>query len=231
MNIKKHLTCAAASMMLFVIITGCSNSSSNSEQLASKSLSAEEIMELRKDYPLSSGSPENVDIRDLTFKEVLDNTDSVIIAEVVQQMPNFSVDLITEPGTPEGNLAEKQKEAGMEPYKPEFVSFQIKVEEIITGEEVPDTVNLIYNADFQGIEPDLKPGMKIVAAIKKGVGEQQAGSYSFTRYGTYYVVDGNYVLSAFEGQSEEMVNFSRQTNGKSLENLISEIKELKENAQ
>lgn len=193
------------------------------------SLSTEKINELRKEYPLSIGSPQNVDLQDLTFKQVLDYTDSVIVAEVIQQMPDFSVDLITEPGTPEGNLAEKLEASGEQPYRPEFTSFQVKVNEVVTGEEVGDTINLIYNSDFKGVEPDLKPGMKIVAAVKKGVGKEQEGSYSFTRYGTYYVVEDDYVLSAFEGQTEEMKAFSRETNGYKLDHLIAEIKALKGN--
>ncbi|MEK5468209.1 hypothetical protein MKY64_24675 [Paenibacillus sp. FSL R7-0210] len=159
----------------------------------------------------------------------MDHTDTFIVAEVIQQLPDFSVDLITEPGTPEGNLAEKLKDSGLEPYKPMFTSFQVNVDQVVTGEEVEGTFNLIYDSEFKGIEPELKPGMKIVAAIKKGVGEEQKGSYSFTRYGTYYVVDGDYVLSAFEGESEEMKAFSRDTNGYKLNHLIAEIKELKEN--
>ncbi|WP_019913813.1 hypothetical protein [Paenibacillus sp. HW567] len=229
MNIKKLITSTIASIMVFGFIMGCSDRSSESDKFAAASLSPEKIKELRKEYPLSTGSPKNVDLRDLTFKEVLDYTDSVIIAEVVQQMPDFSVDLITEPGTPEGDLAEKLKESGLQPYKPEFTSFQVNVDEVVTGEKVGSTINLIYNSEFKGVEPDLKPGMKIVVAIKNGVGEEQKGSYSFTRYGTYYVVEGDYVLSAFEGQSEEMRTFSRDANGNKLENLISEIKALKEN--
>ncbi|MFC6653574.1 hypothetical protein [Paenibacillus rhizoplanae] len=229
MNIKRIITAAIASIMVFGFLTGCSKISSESDELAAASLSPEQIMELRKEYPLSTGSPENVDLRDLTFKEVLDHTDTVIVAEVIQQMPDFSVDLVTEPGTPEGNLAEKLKDSGLEPYKPMFTSFQVNVDQVVTGEEVEGTINLIYNSEFKGIEPELKPGMKIVAAIKKGVGEEQEGSYSFTRYGTYYVVDGDYVLSAFEGQTEEMRAFSRDTNGYKLDHLIAEIKALKEN--
>lgn len=122
---------------------------------------------------------------------MLDYTDSVIIVEVIQQMQDFSVDLITEPGTPEGNLAEKLEVSGEQPYKPEFTSFQV--------------------------------------AVKKGVGKEQEGSYSFTRYGTYYVVEDDYVLSAFEGQTEEMKAFSRETNGYKLNLLIAEIKALKGN--
>ena len=227
MNIEKQITFAIASMLLVTVITSCSNSSSHPERLTDRSLSPEKIQELRKEYPLSIGAPVNVNLRDLTFKEVLDHTDSVIIAEVIQQIPDISVELITAPGTPEGNLTAKEQEAGMNPYKPEFTSFQVNVKEVITGEEVENTINLIYNSDFKDIEPNLKPGMKIVVAIKNGVGAQQEGSYSFTRYGTYYVVEGDYVLSAYEGQSEEMRDFTLQTNGKPLENLISEIRGLK----
>lgn len=227
MNINKQITFAIASMLLVTVITSCSYPSTHPNRLTTRGLSPEKIQELRKEYPLSIGSPVNVNFRDLTFKEVLDHTDSVIIAEVIQQMPDISVDLITAPGTPEGNLSAKEQEAGMKPYKPEFTSFQVNVKEVVTGEEVENTINLIYNSDFKDIEPNLKPGMKIVVAIKNGVGAQQEGSYSFTRYGTYYVVEGDYVLSAYEGQSEEMRDFTMQTNGKPLENLISEIRGLK----
>lgn len=222
---NKHYRWLIATMMLSLVITGCSSSPLSSNQPAA-SLSLDQIQELRKEYPLSFGSPQNVELRDLTFKEVLNHTDSVIIAEVVQQEPNFSVDLPADPETPEGKLIEKQREAGIEPYKPEFISYQVKVEEIITGEDIGGTINIFYNSDFMGMEPDLKPGMKIVTAVKKGVGDQQEKGYSFTRYGTYYIVEENYVLSAYEGQSEEMKSFTSQTNGKSLENLILEIKEL-----
>ncbi|MEK3796296.1 hypothetical protein MKX42_31630 [Paenibacillus sp. FSL R7-0204] len=230
MNIKKLMTPAVMAFIVLGLITGCSSvTSSTSDMSSATSLSPEKIKELRKTYPVSTGSPQNVDLQDLTFKQVLDYTDSVIIAEVIQQMPDFSVDLITEPGTPEGNLAEKLEAAGEQPYRPEFTSFQVKVDEVVTGEEVGSTINLIYNSEFKGIEPELKPGMKIVVAVKKGVGKEQEGSYSFTRYGTYYVVEDDYVLSAFEGQSEEMRGFSQDTNGYKLDNLISEIKALKSN--
>ena len=214
------------SMLLLVFVTGCSNHVSE-DQSKVASLSSEQIKELRKDYPLSEGTPVNVNFKDLTFKEVLDHTDSVIIAEVVKQIPNFTVDLITEAGTPEGMLAEKQKETGVQPYKPEFISFQVNVEEVVAGEDVATTINLFYNSDFKGMEPELKPGMKMVVAIKKGVGPEQADSYSFTRYGTYYVVEGDYVLSAYEGEGKDIKRFNLQTNGKSLENLITEINNLK----
>ncbi|WP_405106650.1 hypothetical protein MHH28_25345 [Paenibacillus sp. FSL K6-1217] len=65
------------------------------------------------------------------------------------------MDLITEPGTPEGNLAGKLEESGLQPYKPEFTSFQVKVDEVVTGEEVSSNINLIYNSEFRGLYPNL----------------------------------------------------------------------------
>ena len=46
--------------------------------------------------------------------------DSVIVAEVVNQVEDVSGELPAESGTPEGNLAEKDKVRGVEPYKPTF---------------------------------------------------------------------------------------------------------------
>lgn len=68
--------------------------------------------------------------------------------------------------------------------------------------------------------------MKIVTAIMSGTSDEQKGKYSYTRYGTYYIVDEEYVLSAYGGHSEELTTFASQTNGKSLEHLIRTIKEL-----
>lgn len=215
------------SMLLLLAVTGCSKTN-GPKQSAAAALSPEQIQELRKEYPLATGYPALIEMRDFSFKELLGVADSVIVAEVIQQMPNFTVNLITDPETPEGKLAEKQRELGIELYTPVFSSFQVKVDRVVTGKKVEDTVNLFYNfSELKGIEPELKAGMKIVAAIKQGVGKEQEGGYSYTRYGLYYVVEGDYVLTAFEGQSDEMKSFTQRTNGKSLDNLIAEIKSLK----
>ncbi|MGV2966169.1 hypothetical protein [Paenibacillus sp. AGC30] len=206
---------------LVLVVLGCSSD----KQIAS-SLSDERIAEFRKQYPLSQGNPSLAQTVDVPFDQILELSDSVIIAEVIKQNPNFKSTLTAEPGTPEGDAAEKDKARGIEPYKPTFVSYEVKVEEVIVGADVEDTTNLFYNADFIGIEPDLKPGMKIVASVKKGTAPEQQGSYSFTRYATYYVVDENYVLSAYQGESEEMKSFTKQTDGKTLNNLAEQVKEL-----
>ncbi|WP_336783209.1 hypothetical protein [Paenibacillus illinoisensis] len=217
----KRITLTILLFSLALIVFGCSSDKQNAS-----SLSNERIAELRKEYPLSEGNPSLTQTIDVPFEQILEMSDSVIIAEVIKQNPNFKSTLTAEPGTPEGDAAEKDKARGIEPYKPTFVSYQVKVDEVIVGEDVEETTNLFYNADFVGTEPDLKPGMKIVASVKKGTAPEQQGSYSFTRYATYYVVDEDFVLSAYQGESEEMRSFTEQTDGKTLNNLIDQVKEL-----
>ncbi|MBD7971025.1 hypothetical protein [Paenibacillus gallinarum] len=210
---------AALVLLTTVLVIGCSNTSTDA-------LSQKRIQELRKDYPISMGTAASVNTRDVPFNEILDFTDSVIVAEVVNQVEDVSVELPAESGTPEGNLAEKDRVRGIEPYKPTFISYEVTVDEVIVGDEVKDTVNIMYNSELSDMEPHLKSGMKIITAVKKRVGSQQEGSYTFTRYGTYYIVDNHYVLSAFESESEEISSFTNITNGRTINNLKNEIKKL-----
>ncbi|WP_454191072.1 hypothetical protein [Paenibacillus sp. Marseille-Q7038] len=217
MNILKPKS--ALVLLTTVLVIGCSDTSTGA-------LSQKRIQELRKDYPITMGAAANVDTRDVPFKEILEFADSVIVAVVVDQVEDVSVELPIESGTPEGNLAEIDKAAGIEPYMPTFVSYEVAVDEVIVGDEVKDKVNIMYNSELSDIEPHLKPGMKIIAAVKRGVGPDQEGSYTFTRYGTYYIVDNDYVLSAFESESEEISIFTNITNGRTIDNLKKKIKEL-----
>lgn len=84
----------------------------------------------------------------------------------MNSLPNFSVDLPADPGTPEGDFAEKDRAAGLVPFKPEFITYKVKVHKVVTGEDVEKDTFLFYNADFAGVEPELKPGMKIIAVVK-----------------------------------------------------------------
>ena len=68
--------------------------------------------------------------------------------------------------------------------------------------------------------------MKIIAVVKKGTTGEQLGGYSFTRYGTYYIVDGDYVLATYEGESEVSRYFTEQTNGIQLDAFMDKIKNL-----
>lgn len=214
------------SVVFMISLTSCSTPLSNAHDDAGNRLSLNRIAELREEYPLSTGVPPTINMREVSFREMMDFGEAVIIAEVMSELPNFSVDLTAVPGTPEGDSAEKDRAAGIAPYKPEFIAYKVKVHQVVTGEDVNEDTFLFYNADFAGMEPELKPGMRIVTVVKKGTAGEQVGGYSFTRYGTYYIVNGDYVLSAYEGESEELREFTEQTNGIQVDSFIQKIKEL-----
>lgn len=214
------------SVVLLIGLTSCSTPFSNATEDTGNRLSLNRIEELRGEYPLSTGVPPTINMREVSFREMIDFGEAVIIAEVMSELPNFRVDLRAERGTPEGDSAVKDRAAGIAPYKPEFIAYKVKVHQVVTGEDVNEDTFLFYNADFAGMEPELKPGMRIVTVVKKGTAGEQVGGYSFTRYGTYYIVDGDYVLSAYEGESEELREFTEQTNGIQVDSFIQKIKEL-----
>ncbi|WP_342553447.1 hypothetical protein [Paenibacillus sp. FSL R7-0652] len=214
-------------MMFTVTLTACSTAAFKSPQGAEPSrLSAERIQELRDQYPVYSGVPPLINMREVSFREIMNYADAVIVAEVIGDHPPFSVELTAEPGTSEGALAEKQRNQGLSPDEPEFTAYQVKVLEVVSGEDVPENTFLFYNAVFAGIEPELKPGMRIVTAVGKGTAGGQIGGYSFSRSGTYYIVDEDYVLAAYEGQTEDVRDFTDQTNGIRLGAMMRIIKDI-----
>ncbi|WP_150269848.1 hypothetical protein [Paenibacillus tepidiphilus] len=214
-------------VLVSIMVTGCSG-----QERSTAGLTSEQFTELRQQYPLATGYPALIDMVEVSFEDIMEHTDAVIIAEVIRQMPNYTVDLPFAPGAPETKLKEKQEAAGFGAVTSiECVSYQAKVQRVITGAKVADEINLFYNAEFQNIETPLKPGMKIVTAVMEGSGNQPEDSYSFTRYSTYYVVEGDYVLTAYEGETEKRQDFDLRTNGKTLENLIAEIRNLEKQRQ
>ncbi|KAA8753487.1 MULTISPECIES: hypothetical protein [Paenibacillus] len=222
-----RVSCWLLSIVLAMVsLSGCSSPFYESFNAAGSRLSSDRMNELRKEYPLSTGVPATINMREVSFREIMSYGDGVVVAEVMNVLPSFRVELTTEPGTPERKMADKDRANGITPYQSEFISYQVKVHEVVTGADVPKDTFLFYNADFAGVEPELKPGMKIIAVVKKGTTGEQLGGYSFTRYGTYYIVDGDYVLAAYEGESEELRDFTEKTNGIQLDFFMDKIKNL-----
>ncbi|MGW7159778.1 hypothetical protein [Paenibacillus sp. LK1] len=223
-----RVVCWLIAITLFGLL-GCSAPFSNSDDDKSDFLdvlSQDRLQELRAAYPLSPQSLVTPWMKKVTFREIMDFSDAVVVAEVVSVLPNFSMLITTEPDTPERKMAEKQETTGMTPYEAEFVSYEVKVHEVIVGENVAKETFLFYNAAFAAFDPKLMPGQRIVTAIKKGVESEQRGGYYSSRYGTYYIVDGDYVLSAYEGFSNEALEFTKQTNGIKLDQFVKKVRSL-----
>lgn len=221
-----RVMCWLFAITLTVGLLGCSAPFSNSDDNELDVLSQDRLQELRGEYPLSPQSLVTPWMKKVTFREIMDFSDAVVVAEVVSVLPNFSMLITTEPDTPERTMTEKQETARITPYEAEFVSYKVKVHEVIVGGDVAKETFLFYNAAFAALEPKLMPGQRLVTAIKKGVESKQRGGYSFSRYGTYYIVDGDYVLSAYEGFSNEALEFTKQTNGIRLEQFVKKVRSL-----
>lgn len=221
-----RLVCWLFAITLTIGLLGCSAPFPDSDDDELDVLSQARLQELREEYPLSPQSLVTPWMKKVTYREIMDFSDAVVVAEVVSVLPNFSMVITTEPDTPERKMAEKQETTGMTPYKAEFISYKVKVQKVITGEAVAKETFLFYNAAFAALEPKLMPGQRIVTAIKKGVESEQRGGYSFSRYGTYYIVDGDYVLSAYGGFSNEALEFTKQTNGIKLDQFVKKVRSL-----
>ncbi|WFR63816.1 hypothetical protein P9222_06045 [Paenibacillus amylolyticus] len=160
--------CWLTGIALLFSLTGCTTLCVNSDDGVGNLLPQERIKELREEYPLSTNTPATISMREVSFREVMTYGDGVVVAEVMKVLPNFRVELTTDPGTPERKMADKDRANGVTPYQPEFISYQVKVHEVVTGDHVAEDTFLFYNADFAGMEPELKPGMKIIAVVKRG---------------------------------------------------------------
>lgn len=183
-------------------------------------LSQERLLELRREYPAYNEDPPFASMIRPSFEEIMDRSETVIIGEVVAELPEYTVDLV-KPGTVDEQLEQKMKSKGLPSYQASFKQYEVKVTKQIAGEPVEDVIKLAYNADFAGFEPELKSGMSIVTGIAKGQ-DVHEGRYFFTRFGTYYVVEGRYVLSAVDDE------FSKTINGHPLDVLIEHIVKIKE---
>jgi len=178
-------------------------------------LSAQKIEALREDYPIYDKDPDFVTTVPLSFHDVFEGVDSVVIGSVVEALPEYSLTLPLESEADKA-VDEKNKELGFD-AKQEFVQYKLKVEKLIAGEAVDDEIILSHNAMFVGIEPELKPGMELLLGLSKGMNMHE-GKYFFSRYGTYYIVEDDYVLPAYEDQ------VSKTLTGASLTQLIDTIR-------
>jgi len=136
-------------------------------------------------------------------------------------LPSYQISLPLV-GESDKAIYEKNKALGFD-QKDEFIQRKLKVEKLVAGAPVNDEVILSLNAMFKDIEPQFKTGMKILIALEKG-NYMHEGKYFFSRYGTYYIVEENYVLPAYEKVDYD----SKKLTGASLDQLITTIQSVRE---
>jgi hypothetical protein len=187
------------------------------------SLTSSRVDELRSQYPLYLENPHHINMIEPNFNQIIEHSDGFVLAEVIEQLPEYEVNLIDDTDTSEGKIFEKGKEFGLRDTAT-FIQYKIRLIEEITGDQFieenePSTEIIIsVNSEFEGYIPELKPGMKIVTSIKRGEGKHE-GKYGFSKYGFYYVTDSGHVLSAYNESKNDKFT------GKKLEILKAKIKE------
>ena len=105
----------------------------NSILSASATLSDEQISELRSKYPVYEGGSPLSSMREVGLKGMLDLCDAVIMGEVTEVLPEYSVVLIEGNDTPEGKLYEKGEQLGLQVQDTAmFIQYRVKVIEVIS---------------------------------------------------------------------------------------------------
>ncbi|WP_028544195.1 hypothetical protein [Paenibacillus taiwanensis] len=185
----------------------------------SGSLSSERIHQLRLNYPAYNNESAMYHVKRPSFQEIAKVSESIISAEVIGELPEYEIDLFGQPNTPEFKINEKMKKNGLPTKRATFVQYEVKVLETLNDEPVNGNIKLVYNKAFKDAEVDLKKGTKIITVIAKGDTVHE-GKHFFTKFGTYYIVDNDYVLSAVDD------DFSKKMNGKTVTSLLDEIKSM-----
>lgn len=207
---------------------------------ASAALGDEQISELRSKYPVYEGSPPLAVMRERGLKEMLSLCDAVILGEVTEALPEYSVVLVEGNDTPEGKIYEKGEQLGLQMQNTaSFMQYRVKVAEVISAkssgqgevdggqeadidgqaESICGDIIIAVNSQLRGYVPEPEAGMKIVTPVKRGDGKHD-GKYFYSRVGFYYVTDDGFVLSAYV--EDEDIKFT----GRTLEYLKRKIKEM-----
>lgn len=197
-NKKKRLTIIGIFVLVFLI--------SVSSLFFPRALSEKQISALREDYPVIAGYPSHLEFKEPDITEIYNLSDVILLVKVIEELPDYSVDLIENSNSPEGKMAEKQNGKGIvskvvyKQYKVSIIDILQKnnTEDITLAEE--KEIDIFYSSEFLDYMPSLKAGMRIIIPVLKGT-ELHEGKYSITKYGLYYTTEDDFILSAFEEEN------------------------------
>jgi len=185
------------------------------------SLSAEEMS---AKYPVYEWNPPYITIKEPKIEEVFRGADAVIVGVVKEVLPEYSVNLIYDSNTPEGQIYEKSKGDGVR-TSASFLQYRVHVigditEKMFKNDELTvQDIIIAVSSELKGYVPEPEPDMVIVTPVTKGKGSHE-GRYFFSKYGFYYVTEDGYVLPAYV--EDEEYKFA----GRKLSYLKKKVKEI-----
>ena len=212
---KKQLI-SLLSMIVLSLLVGISPSLYQKAK-ASNRLGAEQIADLRSQYPICSGEGAMVSRANPSLDELVETMDSFVYAEVDGEMTTFSKQVSL--GIPA--LEAKQKENGGDGGY-EFYQYNLTVISDTEGEfQSGEEIKVVGNMMFLEGNPKLEDGMRIVFGTIRTPGDPS--NCGMLTAGTYYVTEDGYALSAFEESQENMQGRSAYT-GLPVEQLLYQLK-------
>ena len=179
-----------------------------------KKLTATQIEELRKIYPICDETPPLVSMGLGSLETTKSIADSFIYGEVIGELSTHSTYIST--GIKE--LDAKREQYGMN-TNTYFFEYTLKVindteNKYKKGEQVTISANIIFKDTF----PALSKGMKVVVPVAKNKGENSRTFYDIV--GMYYVTEDGYALSVYTEDNVARTSLS----GLTVEALLKELK-------
>ncbi|MDN5277745.1 MAG: hypothetical protein PWR01_1710 [Clostridiales bacterium] len=134
------------------------------------------IEKLLAQYP-TYGDPPYMERGMIPDVQVLvEYSDVVIVGQVNKSVDKYTVTFDGNKATPEGVLEEKSRSMGNEPNRTEFITTQIKVLDVLAGSLEGEEILITRSCEFDGYQPELIPGEKMVFFLRKGSGVHE-GKY------------------------------------------------------
>lgn len=179
------------------------------------SKSQNEIRILRTQYPVNDKAPENIELFDQSFEEMIQICDCFVEVEIASEPIVYTKKITIDPNTPEGAVHEKA--GGLTEFQ--FVKYIAKVNDNVVGQLEQTTIELTYNANFDVCMPTMAIGDRFLVG---GVHNTKYDTLDIGHNTMFYVTEDDYVLSV---QSETSRN---RHSGEKIDRLITYIKSVKE---
>lgn len=179
-------------------------------------LSEAQIEALRAEYPICGNAGlVRASIGTPSLEQMKDRADTFVYGVVEGEMEVYSEYIST------GNSAldEKRESVGLgNTY--DFYQYTVSVIKDTSGIlKKGDKIKLIANMDMIDYNPHLTDGMKII--VPTHLEDDIKKQFSYGVYGTYYVTDDGYAVSAFDENKAQM---KRSMSGVRVEKLLEELK-------
>ncbi len=214
-KIKRSRIVAAISIPLAVLVLCLAVYGVTAAKRSSR-LSEAQIEALRSEYPIyGTKLPPLAEMITPTMEKIRGRVDTFIYGTIEGDMTVYPKYI----STGDKELDEKRERVGLgNTY--DFYKYTLSVIEDTAGIlQKGDKIELVSNLDFVKYNPTFTDQMKIV--VPASPEEENPNQFAYNVYGTYYVTEDGYTISAFNEKKAEM---KESLNGLKVEQLLDELK-------